>query len=169
MAAQYKGVPEGASAVIPRLVCRDVEAEIEFCCEALGAMEAGRRPGPNGRAAHVMLKFGSAMLMLEAEWPTLPSRAPNPDGSSPVLIYLCVEDVDMAVERALSSVAGFWCRSRATSGATGLGGCRTLLGTCGQSQRALRRQRKTNDESDGRKLYRKKADRNAYIAISRAA
>jgi PhnB protein len=101
MAAQYKGVPEGASAVIPRLVCRDVEAEIEFCCEALGAMEAGRRPGPNGRAAHVMLKFGSAMLMLEAEWPTLPSRASNPDGSSPVLIYLYVEDVDMTVERAL--------------------------------------------------------------------
>ena len=101
MAAQYKGVPEGASAVIPRLVCRDVEAEIKFCCEALGAMEAGRRPGPNGRAAHVMLKFGSAMLMLEAEWPTLPSRAPNPDGSSPVLIYLYVEDVDMTVERAL--------------------------------------------------------------------
>ena len=46
MAAQYKGVPEGAVAVIPRLVCRDVEAEIDFCCEALGAVEAHRRPGP---------------------------------------------------------------------------------------------------------------------------
>ena len=57
MAAQYKGIPEGASAVIPRLVCRDVEAEIEFCCEALGAVEGGRRPGPDGRAAHAMLKF----------------------------------------------------------------------------------------------------------------
>ena len=66
MATQYKGVPEGASAVIPRLVCRDVEAQIEFCCEALGAVEALRRPGPDGRAAHAMLKFGPAMLMLEA-------------------------------------------------------------------------------------------------------
>ena len=65
MAAQYKGVPEGASAVIPRLVCRDVEAEIEFCCGVLGAVEALRRPGPDGRAAHAMLKFGPAMLMLE--------------------------------------------------------------------------------------------------------
>ena len=42
------------------------------------------------------------MLMLEAEWPTLPSRAPNPDGSSPVVIYLYVADVDATVERALT-------------------------------------------------------------------
>lgn len=101
MAAHYKGVPEGASAVIPRLVCRDVASEIEFCCEALGAVEALRRPGPDGKVAHAMLKFGAAMLMLEAEWPTLPSRAPNPDGSSPVVMYLYVEDVDAAVEIAL--------------------------------------------------------------------
>ena len=35
MAAQYKGIPEGASAVIPKLVCQNVEAQIEFCCKAL--------------------------------------------------------------------------------------------------------------------------------------
>src|SRR5882672_7033516 len=101
MAAQYTGVPEGASAVIPRLVCRDVETEIEFCCEAFGAMEVLRRPGPDGRSAHAMLKFGPAMLMLEAEWPALPSRAPNPDGTSPVVIYVYVADVDATVGRAL--------------------------------------------------------------------
>lgn len=103
MAAQHKGVPEGASAIIPRLICRNVEAEIEFCREALGAVEALRRPGPDGRAAHAMLIFGPAMLMLEAEGTTLPSRAPNLDGSSPVVIYLYVEDVDATVERALQS------------------------------------------------------------------
>jgi PhnB protein len=99
MAAQNKGIPEGASAVIPRLVCRNVE--IGFCCEALGGVETLRRPGPDGRVAHAMLRFGPAMLMLDAEWPTLPSRAPNPDGSSPVVIYLYVKDVDATVERAL--------------------------------------------------------------------
>lgn len=102
MAEAYQGVPEGASAVIPRLFCADVEAEIVFCCEALGAVEKGRRPGPDGRAAHAMLLFGPAMLMLEAEWPTLPSRAPSGDGSSPVVIYLYVEDVDAVVERAVA-------------------------------------------------------------------
>jgi PhnB protein len=96
------GVPAGASAIIPRLVCRDLEAEIEFCCQTFSAVEGVRRPGPDGKVAHAMLLFGSAMLMLESEWPTLPSRAPNADGSSPVVIYLYVKDVDATVERALS-------------------------------------------------------------------
>jgi PhnB protein len=98
----HKGVPAGASAIIPRLVCRDVEAQIEFCCQTFGAAESVRRPGPDGKAAHAPLLFGPAMLMIEAEWPTLPSRAPNPDGSSPVVIYLYVEDVDATVDRALA-------------------------------------------------------------------
>jgi PhnB protein len=40
--------------------------------------------------------------MIEAEWPSLPSRAPTPDGSSPVVIFVYVEDVDQAVERAVA-------------------------------------------------------------------
>jgi PhnB protein len=72
-----KGAPAGASAIIPRLICHDVEAEIEFCCQTFGAVESVRRPGPDGKVGHAMLRFGSAMLMLEAEWPTLPSRAPT--------------------------------------------------------------------------------------------
>ena len=101
MASQYKGIPEGASAVIPRLYCHDVEAEVEFCCEVFGAVEGVRRPGPHGRAQHAMLLFGPAMLMIEAENPEAPARPPNPDGSSPVVIYVYVEDVDATVERAL--------------------------------------------------------------------
>lgn len=45
MTAQYKGVPEGASAIIPRLYCHDVQAQIEFCGEVIGAVEGVRRPG----------------------------------------------------------------------------------------------------------------------------
>jgi len=101
MAIQSKGVPAGASPIIPRLYCQDVEAQIDFCCQALGAVEGVRRPGPNGRAQHAMLLFGPAMLMVEAENPEVPTRPPNPDGSSPVVIYLYVEDVDATVARAL--------------------------------------------------------------------
>jgi PhnB protein len=105
MTTEYKGVPPGASAVIPRLVCRDVEAQINFCRDTFGAVEGVRRPGPDGRAAHAMMLFGPSMLMIEAEWPTLPSRAPHGDGSSPVVIYVYVEDVDATVERALAQGA----------------------------------------------------------------
>jgi PhnB protein len=45
------------------------------------------------------------MIMVEREWPTLPSRAPSLDGSSPVVIFVYVEDVDHTVERALGGGA----------------------------------------------------------------
>jgi len=103
--AGTKGIPEGASAIIPRLYCRDVAAEIDFCKNTFGAVEGVRRPGPDGKAAHAMMMIGPAMLMIEAEWPGLPSRAPTPDGSSPVVIYVYVEDVDKTVERAVAAGA----------------------------------------------------------------
>jgi PhnB protein len=102
MSGYAKGIPENSSVVMPRLVCRDPAAEIDFCVAALGAVELSRRPGPDGTAAHALLTIGPAMVMIEREWPTLPSRAPTADGSSPVVIFVYVEDVDRTVERAVS-------------------------------------------------------------------
>jgi PhnB protein len=45
------------------------------------------------------------MVMVEAEWPTLTGRPPAMDGSSPVVIFLYVEDVDRTVERAVAAGA----------------------------------------------------------------
>lgn len=100
MAGATKGIPENSSRVMPRLICADVAAEIEFCTRTFGAVELGRRPGPDGKTAHALLTIGPDMIMIEAEWPTLPSRVPKADGSSPVVIFVYVEDVDGAVERA---------------------------------------------------------------------
>ena len=105
MAADVKAIPEGASVVIPRLVCRDPAAAIDFCVRTFRAIECGNRPGPDGTVAHAMLTIGPAMLMIEAEWPTLTSRAPKPDGSSPVVIYVYVPDVDETVDRAVANGA----------------------------------------------------------------
>ncbi|MGH9755052.1 MAG: VOC family protein, partial [Blastocatellia bacterium] len=63
------------------------------------------RPGPEGTVAHALLTISGEMIMIEAEWPTLASRAPQPDGSSPVAIFVYVEDVDAAVERAVAAGA----------------------------------------------------------------
>ena len=104
MAEDVKPVPDTSSKIIPRLFCRDVPAEIEFCKTAFGAVELGRRPGPDGTIIHALLTISGGMLMIEAEYPSLPSRVPNPDGSSPVVIFVYVENVDQAVERAV--VAG---------------------------------------------------------------
>ena len=105
MPAGVKGIPDGSSVVIPRLFCRDVAAAIDFCRNTFGAVEVKRRPGPDGKAAHALMTIGPAMIMIEGEWPSLASRAPTPDGSSPVVIYVYVEDVDQTVERAVAGGA----------------------------------------------------------------
>ena len=102
MSERRKGIPEGASAVIPRLFCRDPVVEIEFCKAAFGAEEGVRRPGADGRVAHAMMLFGSAMVMIESEWPQATNRAPALDGSSSVALYVYVENVDETVERAVA-------------------------------------------------------------------
>jgi PhnB protein len=101
MGDRVKGVPDNSSVVMPRLVCRDPAVEIDFCVSTFGAVELGRRPAPDGTVAHALLTIGPAMLMIEREWPTLPSRAPALDGSSPVVIFVYVGDVDAAVERGV--------------------------------------------------------------------
>lgn len=104
MASAVKGIPDGVSVVIPRLFCRQPEVELQFCTTALGAIEVNRRPGPDGKTAHAFITIGSAMLMIESEWPEVLNRAPPLDGSSPVVLYLYVESVDEVARRA--EVAG---------------------------------------------------------------
>lgn len=102
---KLKPVPDGAPVIIPRLICRDPVAESEFCTVAFGAIEQSRRPGADGKIAHALIKIGPAMVMIESEWPALRSRAPQLDGSSPVVIFVYVPDVDQAVDRAVSAGA----------------------------------------------------------------
>ena len=102
MSERRKGIPEGASAVIPRLFCRDPVAEIEFCKAAFGADEGVRRSGADGTVAHAMMLFGPAMVMIESEWSEATNRAPAMDGSSSVALYVYVESVDETLERAVA-------------------------------------------------------------------
>jgi PhnB protein len=91
--------------LIPMLVCRDGASEIDFCKTAFGAVELTRRVGPDGTVVHATLTIGGSMFMIHGEFPTLGSRAPQPDGSSSVVIYLYVDDVDSVIERAVQTGA----------------------------------------------------------------
>ena len=102
---KVKPIPDGVPVVMPMLVCRDASAELEFCKTTFGAVELVRRPGPDGTVAHALVTIGPAMVMIEGEWPTLASRAPQSDGSSPVVIYVYVEDVDKVIERGVAAGA----------------------------------------------------------------
>ena len=103
--ASRKGIPDNSSVVMPRLVCRDAEAALNFYVSVFDASVLNRRPGPDGRLAHALVTIGPAMVMIETEWPTLPSRAPALDASSPVVIFVYVEDVDATIARAVANGA----------------------------------------------------------------
>jgi PhnB protein len=96
-----KSIPEGVQALFPMLICQSPEAEMNFCAAAFGAVEQVRRPGPDGSPIHIAMRINEAFLVVQAEFPDLvASRAPNGDGSSPVVIFLYVADVDQTVDRA---------------------------------------------------------------------
>jgi PhnB protein len=91
--------------VIPMLVCRDAAAEIDFCKAAFAAVELSRRSAQDGTVVHATLAIGESLLFVHDESPHLASRAPQPDGSSSVVIYIYLEDVDAAIERAVAASA----------------------------------------------------------------
>jgi PhnB protein len=98
-----KAVPEGVQAVFPMLICKSPEAEMNFCAAAFGAVEQVRRPGPDGSPIHIAMRINDAFLVVQSEFPDeVASRAPRADGSSPVVMFVYVVDVDQAVERALA-------------------------------------------------------------------
>ncbi|HEY3743846.1 MAG TPA: hypothetical protein VGL53_28575, partial [Bryobacteraceae bacterium] len=86
-------------AIIPMLVCVDAAAEIDFCKAAFDANELSRRSGLEGAVVHATLEISGAMVMVHDESPHLGSHAPKQDGSSSVVIYLYLENVDQTIER----------------------------------------------------------------------
>ena len=101
-----KSIPEGVQAVFPMLVCQSPEAEMDFCASAFGAVGQVRRAGPDGSPIHIAMRISEAFLVVQSEFPdVVASRAPSPDGSSPVVIFAYVADVDQTVERAVAKGA----------------------------------------------------------------
>jgi PhnB protein len=91
--------------VIPMLVCRDGASEIEFCRAAFGAVEVARRRTPDGTVVHAALAIGEEIVMVHGVFDHLASRPPNADGSSPVVIYLYLDNVDIVIDRAVAAGA----------------------------------------------------------------
>ena len=102
MVGAKKGIPKNSSLVMPRLFCCDPASEMDFCERAFAAVTLNRRSGPDGKVAHGLMTIHGEMIMIEAEWPGFPARAPRLDGSSSVGIFLYVDDVDRVVERAIA-------------------------------------------------------------------
>jgi PhnB protein len=91
--------------IIPMLVCGDAAAEIDFCKNAFGAVELSRRNAEDGSVVHATLRIQQSLLMVHGVSPHLASRAPQQDGSSPVITYLYGDEVDPVIDRAVAAGA----------------------------------------------------------------
>jgi uncharacterized glyoxalase superfamily protein PhnB len=87
------------------LVCRDGASEIDFCKAVFDATELSRRLGDDESVVHATLSIEGTLIMIHGEFSTLVSRSPELDGSSSVVVYLYVEDVDLTLEKAVRAGA----------------------------------------------------------------
>jgi PhnB protein len=102
MANKVKPIPEGYHSITPYLVIKGAAAAIDFYKQAFGATEIMRMPQPDGRVGHAELKFGDSVVMLADEYPELQVVGPKTLGNTSVGLLLYLDDVDKAVERAVS-------------------------------------------------------------------
>lgn len=80
----------------PRLVVADAAGAIEFYRAALGAEEAVRYSGPEGKVVHAEITIGGVMVAVKDE--DEGDRAPTSLGGSPVIMALYVDDADAVAE-----------------------------------------------------------------------
>jgi PhnB protein len=87
------------------LTCSNTEQEIDFCQRAFAARVLSQRAWTDGKIIHATLAIGPSIFMIHGEIAHLASRGPEGDGSSPVVIYLYLEDPDLTVETAVKAGA----------------------------------------------------------------
>jgi uncharacterized glyoxalase superfamily protein PhnB len=101
-------IPAGQPVITPHLVIKGAAEAIEFYRKAFGAEELTRMPFPDKdgtmKLGHAELKFGDSKLFLADEFPDFGSVGPT-NGASPVVIHLCVTDVDATFAQAVAAGA----------------------------------------------------------------
>jgi PhnB protein len=103
MSNPVKAVPEGYHTVTPYLTCKSSAQAIDFYKSAFGAKEIMRMPSPDGKISHAEIQIGDSRVMLADEFPG--TCAPTPGATSPIAIFLYLENVDSAFNRAVSAGA----------------------------------------------------------------
>ena len=103
MAKAKQAIPTGFHTVTPSLFVRNAAAAIDFYKKALGAEERMRMAGPDGKIGHAELKIGDSVVFLSDENPAFGTKSPQSLGGISGALYLYVEDVDKAFQRAIDA------------------------------------------------------------------
>ncbi|MGH9528625.1 MAG: VOC family protein [Terriglobales bacterium] len=103
MAPSKTPIPKGFHTATPTLTVRNAAEAIEFYKKAFGAEEISRHPSPDGKISHAELKIGDSIIFLADESPAMGNKSPQTLGGTSGSIYLYVEDVDKAFQRAVNA------------------------------------------------------------------
>jgi PhnB protein len=103
MKKSTQAIPPGFHTVTASLIVRNAAQAIEFYKKALGAEEIMRMEGPNGEIGHAELKIGDSIIFLTDESPSMGTKSPQTLGGTAGNLYLYVEDVDKAFQRAVDA------------------------------------------------------------------
>lgn len=87
------------------LTARGADQASAWYQDAFGAEELTRLVVPGGRLIHVQVRIGSLVVMLADEFPEMESYGPQHFGGTYGAIYLHVDDVDAAWQRAVDAGA----------------------------------------------------------------
>ncbi len=104
--SKVKPIPEGYHTITPALIVKDAGRAIEFYKQAFGAKEIMRMNSPDGKnVMHCELEIGNSRFFVGCECPEGMSRSAESLGGTAVSLYLYVEDVDSAFDRAVKAGA----------------------------------------------------------------
>ena len=96
-------IPPGFHTVTASLIVQNATEAIEFYKNALGAEEIMRMTGPDGKIGHAEIKIGDSIVFITDEMPGMHSKSPQTLGGTSGSLYLYVEDVDKAFQRAIDA------------------------------------------------------------------
>ena len=97
--------PDNMPWLTPYLTVKDAKASLEFYEQAFGLEPGMTLPASDGTLMHAEMHYkGQVLFMMGPECPENPNPTPNKTGiGSPVGLFVYVDDVDAATQRALDA------------------------------------------------------------------
>jgi len=105
MAKKVKAVPDGVNTITARLCVHGAARAIEFYQQAFGAQLTFMLKTPDGKVMHATMELGDSRFQLGDEFPGMNTPSPQKLGGSPVVLHICVENVDELWNRAVAAGA----------------------------------------------------------------
>ena len=105
MANPIKAIPDVVNTITARLSVRRAAQAIEFYQQAFGAHLTFLLKTPDDKVTHATMELGDSRFQLADESPGMNTPSPQKQGGSPIVLHICMENVDELWNRAVAAGA----------------------------------------------------------------